>query len=181
MANLITEKQKKVIYQEYLFRFIAVVLFFVSILGIFLLAYIVPYYISVAKNDLVVASQFTSAIEAENKENVGESEARIVARTFDELKSVDLYSKNSLLASEYFNKIISHKNSNVHITRLSFNLINKNKGQFLVNGLAKNRDSLVSFIDQLKTDTAFSSIESPISDFAKNSDITFTVNIKVDL
>ena len=60
-------------------------------------------------------------------------------------------------------------------------LLDKNQGQILVSGLAKNREGLVAFIEDLKNKADFLSVESPISDFAKDSDISFTLNIKIKL
>ena len=181
MANLITEKQKNTIRVDYIIRLFSVSLFLISLLGIFLLAYIIPYYIAVGKKDLKVSDQFTSVIDVENKENVGQSVTQIVNQTLDEMKAAELYSKNSITPSTYFNRIIQNKNSSIQISRLSFNVIKKGQWQFFVNGVSKNREGLVVFIEDLKSKAGFTSVESPISDFAKNSDIPFTLNIKINL
>jgi len=181
MANLITEKQKRALKTEYLTRLITVALLLVSLLGVFLLAYVTPYYISVSKKDLVVAEKFQSVLSIENKENVGESVSRIVNRTLDEMMVAESYGQNNTLASQGFVKIIDSKNSSIQINKLSFNLIGKDQAQFLVSGLSKNRGGLVSFIEDLKTRAGFQSVESPISDFARDTNIPFTINIKTKI
>lgn len=178
MANLITEKQKKANRADYLIRLFSVSLLITSLLGIFLLAYVIPYYISVGKKDLTVAEQFKSVINIENKEKVGESLSKIVSQTLDELKSVETYAKDSISPSVYFSKIIANKNANISITKLSFNIVNAHEVLFLVSGISKNREGLVIFIDDLKFKGGFASVESPVSDFAKDSNISFTLNIK---
>ncbi len=178
MANLITEKQKKANKVDYLIRLFSVSLLVASLLGIFFLAYVVPYYISVSKKDLTVAEQLKSVINSENKENVGESVSQIVSQTRDELKAVDTYTINSVFPSSYFSKIIANKNANISITKLSFNTVNTKEVLFLVSGISKNREGLVSFIDDLKFKAGFANVESPVSDFAKDSNISFTLNIK---
>jgi hypothetical protein len=179
MANLITLKQKKNIYQEYLLRLISVVFVVVSILGVFFLAYAIPYYFSVSQNDLRTAEQFEQIINIENKENTGESLSQIVARTEEQLKSVSLYQKQTKIPSASFAEIVKNKNTAISITRLSF--VYLDQGQIVVNGLAKNREALVKFISDLKVNPEFTLVESPISDFAKNTNIPFTVNIKIKL
>lgn len=182
MANLTTEKQKKIIKVDYIIRLFSLSLLVpTSLLGVFLLAYIIPYYFSVSNQNLKVIEQFQSAINIENKENVGESATRIVTQTIDQLKVIELYNKNNLIPSLYFNKIIENKNSNIVINRLSFNVIKQGQGQFLVSGISKNREGLVSFIDDLKNKALFTSVDSPVSDFAKDSDITFTLNINMTI
>jgi hypothetical protein len=157
------------------------VLLIIALLGVIFLAYVIPYYISVKKNDLVVSEQFKSAINIENKENTNESATWVVTKTLDELKAVDLYGKNTLAPSVNLAKVISFKNANIKITRLNFGLIKAGQGQILVNGIAKNRDGLVTFVEDLKAKGGFVSVESPISDLAKDANITFTVNLKINL
>jgi len=179
MANLITEKQKKAVKNEYIIRASSVSLLIpISLLGLFLLAYVIPYYLSVREKDLWVAEQFKTVINVENKENTGESMTRAVSQTLDELKAVENYSKGTFIPSTYFNKIIENKNSNIKITKLSFSLLRQGQGQFFVTGVSKNREGLVSFIEDLKSKAEFYSVDSPVSDFAKDSDIPFTLNIK---
>jgi hypothetical protein len=150
-----------------------------SLLGVFLLAYVIPYYISVNKKDIVVANQFKASIGAENKENVGESASKAVSQTLDEMKAVELfYNNKDIIPSVYFNKIIANKNTNIQITELSFAVLTGGQGQFFISGISKNREGLIAFIEDLKFKAGFVSVESPISDFAKDSDIPFTLNIK---
>ena len=178
MANLTTEKQKKAIRTDYYVRLFSVSLIVpIALLGIFLLAYVIPYYISVSKKDLKVAEQFNSVISVENKENVGESVSKIVTETVDEMKVSELYSSASLVPSVYFSKIISNKNSSIQINSLSFSTPKPGQGQFVVDGSSKNREGLVAFIQDLKSKAGFVSVDSPVSDFAKDSNIAFTLNI----
>ncbi len=175
MANLITEKQKKYIKNDYIIRVFSLALVVpISLLGIFLLAYIIPYYIAVNKKDKVVAEQFLSVINIENKENIGESVSQVVSRTLDKIKVIELYNKNKTNPSVYFTEIISKKNNNIRISKISFST-----GQILVSGISKNREGLVNFIDDLKSVDMFSAVDSPVSDFAKDSDISFNLNIKI--
>ena len=181
MANLITEKQRNNNRLDYIIRLTSVFLFIISILGLFLLAYVVPYWIAINSKALSMADQFKSIISIENKENVGENVTQVMQQTFDQFKAVELYSKDSFSASVYIGKIIGYINPNIRITRISYTPYKKNQVQFLVSGHSKNRDGLVFFIDDLRTKANFSSVESPISDFAKDSEISFTLNIKTTI
>ena len=182
MANLITEKQKRLIKIEYFVRLFSVYLLIpISLLGFFLLAYLVPYYLSVSEKDLKVAEQFKSVLNVENKENTGENVSKIVDQTVEQMKAVELYGGTSLVPSVYFNKIISNKNPDIKITKLSFSPVNNKQAQFLVGGTAKSREGLVIFIEDLKSKAGFSSVDSPVSDFAKNSNIPFTITLKTTI
>jgi hypothetical protein len=179
MANLITEKQKRTITADYFIRLFTVILFLISILGLFLLAYVIPYYISLVEKDIRVAEQFKSVINAENKENTGESVSRVVSQTLDELKAVEIHTKDAFLPSTIFRRIIENRNFNIKINKISYTLMKKGQGQITVVGLSKNREGLVAFIEDLKSKGEFADVESPVSDFAKDSDIAFTLNIKI--
>lgn len=182
MANLITEKQKKEIKTDYYIRLFSVSLLIpISLLGIFLLAYVIPYYLSLDKKDAWVAERFTAVINAENKENTGESVTKIVNRTIDEMKAVEFYGVDKPIPSGYFSKVIDSKNAGISITKLSFMPVKKDQIQLFVSGLAKNREGLVTFIEDLKIKGGFASVESPVSDLAKNNDIFFTLNIKTTI
>jgi hypothetical protein len=181
MANLITEKQKKTIRTEYFLRLGTAVILMAALLSVYFLAYVIPYYASVSQKDKLVGDQFKTVINVENKENIGESALRIVTQTLDEIKMVEAYGRNNTIASTNFAKIITSRNANVQINRLSFSLVKKNQIQFLVSGISKNRQGLVTFINDLKTRAGYSVVDSPISDLVRDSNIPFTINIKTEI
>lgn len=180
MANLITEKQKKEIKIDYYMRLFSVFLFVPSsLLGAFLLAYVIPYYLSVNEKDFLTAEQFTSVIDASNKKNTGESAIRLVAQTRDQMQATEIYNNGSFVPSNYFRKIIENKNIDIQINKLSFSIVRKGQAQFIVGGSSKSREGLVSFIEDLKVKAGFATVDSPVSDFAQEKNISFTLNIKV--
>lgn len=181
MANLVTKKQKVFLKKEYIIRIISVILFMLALLGVFMLAYVLPYYFSLSQKILFVDNQLNSAIATENKENIGESVLRIVNRTNSELRMVDFYKNNKLVVSDIFLQIIDSKNSSIQLNRLAFTKGNQTEKHFIVVGTAKNRAGLVAFVDSLKSQTNFLAVDSPISDFARESDISFTISITVQI
>lgn len=181
MANLITEKQKKDIRMDYILRLCSVSLFVGALLGIFFLAYVLPYSISVGKKEIKVNDLFGQILNAENKENTGERVSKIILQTTEQIKAVELYSAKPNLPSISFDKVLSSKNQGIRITKLSFSIIGSGQEQIIVNGIAKDREGLVSFIEDLKVKAGFADVETPVSDFAKDKDISFVLNIKTNL
>ena len=53
------------------------------------------------------------------------------------------------------------------------------KRQFLVGGVSKNREGLVDFIESLKAQSGFLGVETPVSDFAKDDNFPFTLNVNI--
>ena len=105
----------------------------------------------------------------------------MVSQTLEEMKVLELYNQNQTPASIYFGKIIANKNSDIQITGLSFSSPSAGRVQLLVSGVSKNRDGLVTFVNALKAQAGFADVPSPISNLAKDSDISFTLNIGVNL
>lgn len=181
MANLITENQKKIIKSEYYFRLSGLVLFVFSLLGVFILIYITLYYFYISKNDDLVGEQIKTAIDIENRENVGENFLGIISRTLDEQKVVDFYQENSLKISSILKIVVDQKGQDISLRRLVIDSKNKASQRLVISGLAKNRQNLVDFVEKLKVVEIFTSVESPISGLAKDSDINFTVNVNVNI
>jgi hypothetical protein len=181
MANLISDKQKKIVRGEYIIRLATMSFFMLSVFGLFVLAYVLPYYFSLVRNDTVVSKQLETVINTENKENTGQSVQRIVMRTLDQVKLVEFYSKNTSTATDLFSKVIADKNDSIQLSRLSWSAQGSGREVIVVSGLAKSRSGLVDFIETLKTDKSFTEVESPISDFARESNIPFTINIVANI
>lgn len=177
MANLITKKQKRIIKIDYFIRLFSVLLLAFSLLGVFLLTYIISYYFSINKNDINVVEQFDPIVFSENEESIGTSVLQIANQISDQLKTVELYNPGNFAPSIYFTKIIESKNDSIHLTSLSFSLVKKGEVQLFASGISDDREGLVVFIEDLKLKGGFNSVQSPVSDFAKDSDITFTLNI----
>jgi hypothetical protein len=128
-----------------------------------------------------VAEKFQSVISAENKENIGESVSKIVGQVLDELKTIELSGGDQVSPSLYFSRIIENKNPDIKISRLSFDLVSSKNIELLVGGVSKNREGLVTFIEDLKSKAGFKNIEMPVSEFAKDSDVPFTLHIDIIL
>ncbi len=177
MANLITEKQLKVVNQEYAIRLVTTGLAMIAVLGVFFLSYVAPYYVIVSQQEQVVSKQFDEMIKLEERETKGQSISKMISQANDlmAILSANLKQPSRL---DLINKVIDLKSSKIHLNR--FNFISTRDGSRLVlNGVSDNRDALVDFISALKSSNRFESVESPISDFAKNLDIPFTVNLKI--
>ncbi len=178
MINLIGQKQIINLKKEYRNRLIILIIWLLILLGLFILAYTVPYYLSVINNDIVVSKQLESVIAIENKENLGPSLNQIIGRANDELRAVDLMEKRKVQASTGLSLILNNKTGGIKINHFSFKGLGLDQSQFIINGTADSRQALVKFIADLKTVETFAVVESPISDFAKNTLIPFTVNLK---
>jgi hypothetical protein len=104
---------------------------------------------------------------------------QIADQVADQSKAVEKYVRNNFEPSRYFSKIIESKNINIQISRLTFVSGTDSKRQFLIGGISKNREGLVEFIESLKAQSGFISVETPVSDFAKDDNFPFTLNVTI--
>jgi len=181
MINLSTIEQKKTIRKEFNLRFGAVILLLVSMTLLNYLAYIIPYYISVQKKNLIVSEQFKNVIGVENKENVGESVSNIVKGTLDKMRIVEIFTKPKKSLSEDVLALVSTKNKKITFSRVITNYTANNEIQMSVSGHSETRDALTLFIDDLNKSGIFYSVEYPVSNLANSTNIDFLVNIKAKI
>ncbi len=178
MVNLINQKQKKILQYEYIYRLLAVILLMISVVGLFVLAYIIPYFLSVLNNDIIVSQQLQAIIQVENKENVGENVNQVVLKTNEQIKGIENLIKNFNPVSDIVVGLVGYGNSDLNISRLAIKAVSPGVNQIFISGVAADRQSLVFLISALKNKSNFNNVESPISDFAKQSNIPFTISLK---
>ena len=79
----------------------------------------------------------------------------------------------------YINIVLAQRNSSIHINQISFTSLGANTGTLSLNGISSSRESLVSFVKSLNDTNKFKSVDSPISNFAKEKNISFSVVLSI--
>lgn len=176
MLELLPNAQKKVVKKEYFLRLLAVVLLFLLATGILFLVFISPsYFLSVEKGKIV-----NQEFEKRKKSNVSldDEDLRLVIKNSKEMLDLLAPAANEYPITGLIMKIISKKNLGVIIEGLSMIYSKNGQYQIFVRGKSKNRELLKSFAENLKAEKEFSSVDLPISNFAKISDIDFNITLK---
>ncbi len=75
--------------------------------------------------------------------------------------------------------INKNKTSRIILTSISYSKLTAEVPIIGVVGIARNRQSLVSFTQELERDEHIVSVDLPVSSFAKETDIPFSLNIKI--
>lgn len=176
MLELLPNEQKKALKKEYLLRLFVVILLLLFILEILFLVVISPsYFLSIVKAR-VIKKEFDQPVKSkralENKnlqKNIKDSKEILSLLRPEDDKSL---LKNVIL------KIIENKNSGISINGIS--AVNSKKGQYqiVITGTSINREFLKTFADSLKTEKSFNSIDLPISNFTKISNIDFSISLR---
>jgi len=177
MLELLPNTQKKALKKEYFLRLSAAVLSFSLAAGIlFLVSFAPSYFLSVVKERVVNEEKMTKLSRAKDDE-----ELRTAIKRSREMIALLKPEDNESLVKDKILKIISRKSSGIRIDGISMNYSKKGQYQILVTGVSKSRDTLKSFVDNLKSEKEFSEVDLPISNFAKIADIDFSIAIKTSI
>jgi hypothetical protein len=77
-------------------------------------------------------------------------------------------------------EVIAKKTSSIRISGIYYTVNSANAGTLTLEGLGDTRESLVSFSDSLKTIQHFKKVDLPISNLAKDKNISFIISINVE-
>lgn len=177
MINLIPNQEKKKMARDFYIKLVAV---FYLVLGsaVFIASTSIlpPYFLSsVNKNAVNDRLKLQSNVPVPV---VGED-------TLNKVKEIDkklillegLQGKQFLVSEKVINKIISLKSPEIRISRISYRSLGENGRTIILDGIANNRKSLLSFNQALKDDASFKEVNLPISNFVKESDIIFSISL----
>ena len=177
MLHLLTENQKHKVIREYRMRLSIIVcgaIVLSSVTGFILL---LPSYLSaIGKVD---------SIRRNNKEKE-DSISNLSAQNFDDkIKNVDSnlaalkMTINIISPRDVYSKITSALPNGVSIIKYSYSLVDTDNAVIDIDGVSKDRESLVTFQNNLKTNPEFSGVEIPLDSFAKKSNLSFTIKFNL--
>lgn len=176
MFSLLPAKEKKKLLKEYKFRLAVVGLIFFVALGLILLVVSLPsYLIAKSKN-----SEIVGRIEAVKQSTIF-SEADTLNQELNDagqkIKSFEDFNSKTRVY-EIFAQAISDKSADIRIKGISFdNRVEGGQEKVVLTGVARTRDALRNFVDKLETNKFFSEVDLPVSNFTKEHDLDFTINI----
>lgn len=177
MLNILATEEKKKILTEYRLRLAVVSVFAVATLvfsSLILLS--TSYLLAVSKyND--AKSELGALQEKDSREG---QEKDVNARILAVNKNIDLFLKpktaNTLTPSSIITKILDIKGNAIKIIGFTYDT-NADQERIVVTGIARSRDSLAQFVETLKKDPTFTSVDVPISSYVKSANIDFSAVI----
>lgn len=181
MINLIPNQQKKEMTKGFYCRLVVLFLVILSISFFIILITILPsYFLSSAKQNIV-----ESKLEMQKREPVPLPEEHTLATIKDLKDKLSLIEKNQddkfTVSNKVINAIILKKMPEIKITSISYE--NNDQSKLLrgrkvsIEGIAPSREVLLLFRRALEDDTSFKSVNLPISNFVKGSNIQFFLTL----
>jgi len=177
MINLIPNEEKKRMVRGFYFR-LSVLLLFMLCLGIFIaiLSILPAYFLSSSKRS--IAEQKLAVQKAEAVTLSDQETGDVLKDINTKLSVIEIAAKNKFLISEeVINAILSKKVSTIKITKISYEDGGAKGRKISVEGTALSRDVLLAFRKALESNPSFKSVDLPISNFVKGSNIQFYLNI----
>jgi hypothetical protein len=176
MSNLLSPKDKKEIKREYLLRLMAVATLFLGMTMVVALILSLPsYFLSSSKVELV--SDRVDFLKSYIKKRQESNVTLGLLKTNEKIEALQNINENRL--SESIQLILNEKTESIKITGITLRETGDNGRDIFVSGMARNRDSLISFRDSLKLISFFVEVDLPISNLAKNQNIDFNLRIRL--
>ncbi len=181
MINLIPNKEKKEIAKSFYYRLVVLLLVMLGVSFFVAFIAILPsYFLSSTKSSIVDAK-----LEMQKNEPVLLPEEKTLAMIKDLNSKLSLIEKNEnntfTVSNKVINAIILKKMSSIKITDISYedsfpsgSLQGK---KISIQGTAPSREVLLLFRKALEDDSNFKSVNLPISNFVKGSNIQFYLSL----
>lgn len=173
MFNLLPKTEKEAIRRQYRLR-LAVIILWLSF-GTFLIASVllIPSYLLSSQKEKSARARFEALSKAVEQESAAELDKVLL----DAKTRLALLSDKppKVYLHELLVQVVSQKGNNISLSGFSFADSTEGKRGIDISGVAKDRTALLSFVKSLERTGLFEKVEVPISNFAKNTDIGFTV------
>lgn len=177
MFHLLPEKEKKVLKREYLFRLIFVILCFVGASLVVASVFLLPSYL-LSNRKLADLNEQNSQIKQDIQKKTDPNLAKFLSSLKGNLAALKITNTTGS-SSVPIKEITDKKTSGITLNQFFINY-NDSGSSIIVSGNAKTRDYLTTFYHDIQSIPDFSKVDLPISDFAadKNIDFTMTLTIK---
>ncbi|HMO77890.1 MAG TPA: hypothetical protein PKA42_00100 [Candidatus Paceibacterota bacterium] len=173
MINLIPTTVRNAVIKEYWLRVLSVFLFIISVVAVVITLLFLPVYVLVSTQVEVYAESAKQAAERVADFDVSAknlTDANQLAQKILEQKQVKNFSTIIKLVE-------SLQTTGITINAIDLSRAGQSLGSVRVDGLAKTRNDLASFRDNLIQHESIADVILPISNLAKESDIEFTLAV----
>ncbi len=175
MLSFLPQNNRKKVIAEYLSRVFVIFLVFLFSSAVILIFLFIPSAIFSKYKNQTVNNQLESIKVADRSKNQDPTE--LIKKINAMVGMLSNEKTASILMSDMIQKIISLKNKNIQISSISISKDNSASEKIIISGVAKTRDDLTMFDNDLKNDDSFYSVDLPISDLIKNTDAQFTITL----
>ncbi len=177
MFNLLPDNLKNSIKKDYNLRRLIVVLLFLIFIQISFMVFLFPIWLSSyykEKEYITMRDEMNSNLSVLN-----------IASTTSNIKTLNnnLAIMDKVLSYpkivHYLNVVFLNKSKSILIDDISYVDTNEKSATLTVEGKSVTREALLTFVKNLQTSGAFSSVDLPISNYAKDKDLDFSIKLTI--
>lgn len=171
--NLLPLKNKILAKKEYLRRLFVAIGVFLFSASVVAALFLVLFFFALNLQKKSINDSFSAMqgyLSAQNESEITPLVSLVNAR----VSELNFNQRRVKKTSEIIKKIIEIKGNEISIESFALNA-----GRLEIKGNSISRSGLISFVDNLKKQDIFSYVESPLSNFLKEKDIDFSINIKL--
>lgn len=177
MFNLIPATLKEKILKDYKERRIIVLLFGFIFFICMLFIFISPSFGYLFFEEQNVVAEAEVMRESDQFKKADEVMTTI-KETNEQLRALSLEVR-SVTPVKAIEQVVSVKNRSIHITEIQYKEVTSTSSTIVLQGKADRRDALKEFVTSLQNISGFSDVVLPVSNFAKDRDISFTISMKI--
>ncbi len=176
MINLIPPTSKKKLRTEYLVRVVSV--WFLLLMAVFFIgaSMLLPVYVLIGSQ---VAAYESSSVVALEKVAGYENVSVKLTQSSNQAKVV-LNTIESPLFSDFIDLFDGLRGADVQLNTFGISRSDNGINPISLSGVAGSRQSLASFRDRLLAERSVESVDFPISNLAKDKDLTFSITVTLN-
>ncbi|MES3004969.1 MAG: hypothetical protein V4690_02555 [Patescibacteria group bacterium] len=173
MFNVLPDNLKQEIKKQYGARRFVVILNFIIFIQIFTLIAFFPSWVTSFYNQKEAASVVAESEDALLIEEVEELSSQI--QSINKKLEIIKKTQTGFSPTQTLDSIIEQKSPSILINEFTFNKSTNNQVTITLTGSAGERESLLTFIKKLESSKLFDKVDSPISNFTKDRNISFSL------
>jgi hypothetical protein len=181
MINLIPKEEQKIIAREFYLRLVVVFFALLSVVLFIALIALAPSYLLTLNKERIAVGRLEIQ-KSETMPQLDKDTVSLIKEIDSKMKLVENSEKNRFLVSEsVINQIVADKMLDIKITRISFEedaVLGERKVS--VYGVAPSRERLLLFRRALEENSSFSTVNLPVSNFIKGSNIEFYLSLTLE-
>lgn len=176
LTNLLPKERRSALTRDYFLRLSVVCAIMASILLIISAILLVPTYVFLSKNESMKEKNLASVELTLSSKNEAGFSSRLAMLAGNVSLLNDLASAKSV--SKTVSSMLEISRSGIILSDFSYAPdVGTNPGTITISGTAVSRDALRSYQLELSNSPFISSVELPVSAYAKDSDIRFTITV----
>jgi Tfp pilus assembly protein PilN len=172
MFSLLPEEYRKKMQNEYKIRLAIIGFSGLIVLAVISGVFIFPTYLRISTENNISSIQ-KQALENQIILQTGQNSGEDI-KSVKQNMSIASLDRRSVISA--IGAVIQAQSQDIKLTNFSY-AYNSKASTLSINGTASNRQSLQSFQKNLSAHKLFTSAELPLSDYAKDSNIPFSINL----